>query len=444
MTTTRIGLGQEKDGASALGEEDRQQLAGKYVAIVHPAWHSCGSFKVFAAQARAYRELGAQVISIALADAPVISRERKSKAYALLAEGFEAHARIFTGMPIRKIAKSEFLRAGMLWLRGNEARMRLQIAELTDFQPVAGSAGRLDLIHCNHFFSMPIAEKLRAANGCPVVLDTHDLQARQFVLRNSRRVRLPPAAKYEDMLALELKAMCGADLLIHLNAEESEEFKGLLPQKKHALLYPAVERMPAWHGGGDPIIVASANHANFLSLVWFLKEVLPLVRDVPVRILGNIDRAVRLGAPRLYNSYSNLFLGNAGRAKLAEAYRTSAAVLLPTTEGHGISIKTIEALSCGAPLIATPLAFRGFSINPASVPNVTLVEDAKEFACAVRAAYAAGQSPAFSGASSATRQFYERYFSEDAYRQSLWAILRENLGFERGEPAPLQTSAAGN
>ena len=37
-------------------------LAGRVVAIVHPAWHSCGSHQVFVSQARAYRSLGAKVM----------------------------------------------------------------------------------------------------------------------------------------------------------------------------------------------------------------------------------------------------------------------------------------------------------------------------------------------------------------------------------------------
>ncbi len=42
------------------------------------------------------------------------------------------------------------------------------------------------IVHCNHFFLMPIAQRLARAgrlNGkAPILLDTHDLQARQFAL----------------------------------------------------------------------------------------------------------------------------------------------------------------------------------------------------------------------------------------------------------------------
>ncbi len=101
---------------------------------------------------------------------------------------------------------------------------------------------------------------------------------------------------------------------------------------------------------------------------------LPLAPDVPVQILGNIDRELHSRAPGLYKAHAASFRGRVG--DLHDAYRSAAAVLLPATAGHGISIKTIEALSCGAPLIATPLAFRGLGIDTEHLPNVTVAETA--------------------------------------------------------------------
>ncbi len=40
-------------------------------------------------------------------------------------------------------------------------------------------------------------------------------------------------------------------------------------------------------------------------------------------------------------------------------YANARLVLLPTIGGTGLSIKTVEALSSGLPLIATPQALRG-------------------------------------------------------------------------------------
>jgi glycosyltransferase involved in cell wall biosynthesis len=286
---------------------------------------------------------------------------------------------------------------------------------------------RIDLIHCNHFFCMPVAIRLRERHDCPIVLDTHDLQARQYVLRNHMGWTLPPVARYEDLLAIELDAMRPADILVHLNDEEAAVFQKLVPDRRHALLYPAVSAMPAGPGGGDPVIVASANYANLLGLVWFLEEVLPLAPGVPVQIFGTIGRQIRWGAPGLFKAHAGLFRGRVEVEDLHDAYRNAGAVLLPAMAGHGISIKTIEALSCGAPLIATPLAFRGLGIDAAGLPNVTVAEDAAGFAAALRRAHATRHLPGASRELAATRRIYQQHFAFDAYRNSLWAIVQKVL-----------------
>jgi hypothetical protein len=417
-------LARRINAAARLGVPSSLPLAGGVVAIVHPAWHSCGSHQVFVAQARAYRSLGAKAVSLAIGDDPgCVDGSSASKAYLAATGDLEADARMFAGMPLRKIFNGGFLRVGKQWMHGNHAAMRIEITRLATIPDVPASARRVDLIHCNHFFCMPIAIRLRERHDCPIVLDTHDLQARQYVLRNHASWALPPVARYEDMLAIELDAMRPADILVHLNGEEAAAFQKLIPGKRHALLYPTVNAMPAGSGGGDLIIVASANSANLLSLVWFLKEVLPLAPGVPIRILGNIDRQIRWGAPGLFKAHAGLFRGRVEVEDLDDAYRNAAAVLLPATAGHGISIKTIEALSCGAPLIATPLAFRGLGINAAGLPNVTVAEDAAGFAAALRRAHATRHLPGASRELAATRRIYQQHFAFEAYRKSLWAIV---------------------
>ncbi|HEX3179918.1 MAG TPA: glycosyltransferase family 1 protein, partial [Beijerinckiaceae bacterium] len=55
-------------GHSLTVARSREPLKDRTVALVHPAWHSCGTATVVASQAKAYRELGARVISVALSD----------------------------------------------------------------------------------------------------------------------------------------------------------------------------------------------------------------------------------------------------------------------------------------------------------------------------------------------------------------------------------------
>ena len=217
--------------------------------------------------------------------------------------------------------------------------------------------------------------------------------------------------------------MRGADVLIHLNTEEAESFAALLPDKRHVLLFPAVAPMPIGHGD-DIIIVASSNYPNFLGIKWFLSEVMPQAGDIPVRIVGNIYRMFRWRTPQLYRRNKALFAGFT--EDLAGVYRRAGTILLPTTSGFGISIKTIEALSGGVRLIATRQAFRGMGIDPADLNNVILAEDAIDFAAAIRRLAQSPPTGAAACAESDTRRLYERLFTPAAYRKTL-AVLVEPL-----------------
>jgi polysaccharide biosynthesis protein PslH len=412
--------------SNATCRADVSAFAGRHIVLVHPAWHSCGSHQVFVSQARAYRALGASVHSLAVADSPgAIAGSRQNHTYRAMTGDLIADHRHYAGMRLARLATAPLLGAAWQWAHGNAAAMLCETTRNADLPAELKGAAHVDLIHCNHFFCMPAALALAAGRRCPIVLDTHDVQARQIFLRNEAGWWLRPRATFEEMLELELAHMRGADLLIHLNDEEALTFQKLLPEKRHGLVYPAVKPVPAGPGGADIVIVASANYPNFLSVAWFLREVRPRVPDVPVRIIGNIGQRFRRHAPALLKQHAELFVGRVD--DVGAVYANAAAILLPTTSGHGISIKMIEALSSGAPLIATPEAFRGISIDPATLGNVTLAADRESFATALRR-FADRQDAGGDRMTSDTRRLYERLFSFDAYKSAIVANVAPLLG----------------
>ncbi|MHB8883756.1 MAG: glycosyltransferase [Methylovirgula sp.] len=407
-----------RDATETLRFLSTKPLTKKRVIVVHPAWHSCGSHQVFVSQMRAYRTLGANVHSLAIADFPGWSAGSKAhQTYLAATQDLIADRRHFAGMAWPQMATRRFLGALDQWLHGDAAAMLCATASNARLPAELLSLAQVDFIHCNHFFCMPVARALKRKYSCPVLLDTHDVQARQFSLRNAKRWRLPPKASFEDMLARERAEMREADLLIHLNDEEAQSWRAFLPDMAHVLIYPAIKPVPTAPGGHDIIIVASANYPNYLSVKWFLTEVLPLASDIPVRIIGNIDQIFRAEAPALFAKHAQLFSGRID--DLEGAYANAAAILLPTTSGHGISIKTIEALSSGAPLIATREAFRGIAIDPATLANVTLAKDAEDFAAALRRRTDMPLTPPQARQTSDTRRLYERLFAFDAYAEAL-------------------------
>jgi glycosyltransferase involved in cell wall biosynthesis len=411
--------------------EQSREVAGpagpfrdKTVAVVHATWHSCGSYQVNVGQLTAYKSLGARVISVALMDAPGFRPPRggRWRSYIEATRDLPADRRFFTGALVSQLASPGLLRDG--WWRlihGDQASWLLELAKRAPL-PEGIEEETIDLIHANHYFTLPFAARLAAARKTPIILETQDIQARQYVLRNQGGFFLPPRASYDGMLALELEWMRRADLCVHLNQEEHITFERLLPQVRHALLYPAVAPVPLGGGGRDIIIVASDNYGNYVSLRWFLEEVLPLAPNVPVAIFGNIDGGVRARDKSLYDAHRSLFKGRV--ADIGAVYARAACVLLPTTQGHGLSIKAVEALSSGAPLIATPQAFRGMSADPHTLRNVTVAEDAASFAQAMLKAQARVTAGSLGApcAASDTRRLYEDVFSLEAYAGSLKAV----------------------
>jgi glycosyltransferase involved in cell wall biosynthesis len=428
VTTDLAFFGRDDDLQPGL---TRGVFKGRTVLLIHPAWHACGTATVVASQARAYRALGARVLSLALSDQPVfgLAPEHLAQAYLAATPELSADRRLVTGVGRAALLNPvKMARIGWSFAHGDHAATYVAFAT-NSAVPAALSVEQIDLVHCNHFFCMPLAEGLRSNHKCPIVLDTHDIQAKQYLIRNAGGHYVRPHASYEEMLATELAWLARADLLIHLNSEEDAAFRNLLPSSRHTLLYPAVDPMPTGPGGGDFVIVASANVPNLLSLEWFLGEVMPQASETPLAIYGNVDRDIARRASSLYSRYSHHFRGRVD--DIRAAYQKAAGVLLPTVEGHGLSIKTVEALSSGAPLIATRHAFRGIDIDPTSLANVTIADDAPAFAAALRQAVAARPDPE-ARPGSATRRLYDVRFSPAAYREALdrqiGPLLRDRSG----------------
>lgn len=390
-------------------------LDGRRVALLHPAWHSCGTYQVVLGQISAYRALGAEVTPIAVSTDPgfVPGRNWLWKSFVAATPELDSGPRHYAGAPLRLLFEPRFFRSTVWpYLHGDQAVIRLGLVSRAVFSPgVEGKA--YDLVHCNHFFLMPAARRI--AGGAPVLLDTHDLQARQFALINERMPWLAPRVSYEAMLAQELEAMRGADLLLHLNAQEATDFEALLPEKRHALNYPPTLPAPAGPGGPDIVIVSSNNTGNVDSLIWFLREVAPKAPGVRVKIVGNVDAGVKARAPDVHAACRDWFLGRVENP--GAVYAGARLVLLPTSAGTGLSIKTVEALSSGLPIIATPQALRGMDDGVGRLAGVTVAETAEAFAGALTTA-ALTAAPIRTD----TRAYYEAHFSLAAYQRRLEAL----------------------
>jgi len=398
----------------------RAALSGKTVAVVHPAWHSCGTHQVIVSQIGAYKKLGARVLSIALMDdvTPSVGRGARWKDYRAHSRDLAADERYESSATIPDLFKTTLLKDGWWPLtHGDQATWLVELMKRAPL-PEALDTKAIDLIHANHFFVLPFAEKMRERRSIPIVLDTHDIQARQYELRNRAGFSIPPYVGYTRMLAVELHWIKRADVCIHLNSEEHAAFEQLLPLAQHELIYPSIAPAAPHDNGDRAIFVAGNNAANYISVRWFLKYIVPRVPEISISIFGDIADGVKRHDRLLYKKHRNLFRGRV--AEIQSAYADAAIVLLPTREGHGLSIKTVEALSSGLPVVATSKAFRGMGIDPSQLRNVFIADDASEFAAAMTKRR--GMSERSDPMTSDTRALYEERYSSERYASRLGDI----------------------
>jgi glycosyltransferase involved in cell wall biosynthesis len=260
----------------------------------------------------------------------------------------------------------------------------------------------VDATLLNYVQNWPLVDRLHLQHK-PVIVETHDLQARQYALRRTREVST-------DDVETELSFLSKAAAVICISDSECTELKKLIPNVTIRYIPPFVPtQAPRWadlagctdvrevigasqparadwclrppsapdsramdkarwgEAGFDLLYVSSSNHANVESFSWFYHEVfLPhlVERRIRMVVAGNIDQAIEARGLR----HPGVTVCGPV-AELGPLYAAAKLVVLPITSGAGTSIKTVEALSFGKPVVATTEALRGLSLPPDALPT---------------------------------------------------------------------------
>ncbi|MDE2385520.1 MAG: glycosyltransferase [Alphaproteobacteria bacterium] len=401
--------------------------------IIAPAWHSCGSYRVFRAQVEAHKAAGIAPYFLAIhphfavlgGGGGLWKKYRKNTADLGTVDRGEAR------LPWLNFFKPSFLsslatarKRTPVFTKSLSATHALLPASLAQFM----ASHEIVAIHCNHYFNLPAAKRVQAlAPGARIILETHDIQS--FHVRQERPVnpltlRREPFARYfEDEVAISQ----AADELIHLNHEEFEAFSAALPGKSHHLIYPSLGR-PAASTAPPPVrdidflVLGAANRGNFHSLKWFLSEVWDerLAAAANLAIVGGVADLFKVFNPSLYRKYSASFKGSV--ADVGAWYGRAKTVLLPISEGHGIAIKTLEAFAHAKPVIYTAQALRGFDREPVVKNLPGFAATADEFKARLQAAICSPPAALSEGAAAAAG-IYEALFSPETYHAKLAAVL---------------------
>jgi polysaccharide biosynthesis protein PslH len=404
-------------------------LKTKGVIVIGPAWHSCGSHQLFKAQLDAYASFGCETYFLAVTPTLTIG-ESYWDYYLRMTPDIKATGRGIAKMNKRsKLTPTYFKGLLATWNRTvcYWRTMPSRLATLPDSLAEFVASHDINIIHCNHYFNLPIAEKLKAQTGAKIVCETQDIQSRHFILSDPKHPHSRKPGTFDQYFADEINCSKIADEFIHLNEEECNVFKKALPEKIHHLVYPSVKRPehnPTPDLDIDFLLVASANLPNYHSLCWFLDEVWDeeLNAKAKLRIVGNIDYMFQGTANDKYKRFGEILVGRV--EDVADWYNRARVILAPAIEGQGISMKTVEALSYGLPFIYSPLAVRGFADEPDVMGLPILCTTAAEFKLEVQKHCGAAFKAKAAKKNIPALNLFEKLFSPEAHRASLAKIYR--------------------
>lgn len=213
----------------------------------------------------------------------------------------------------------------------------------------------------------------------------HDLHFRRMrqqaeVTQNDGLMRLAV-----HMRAREYEIWRQADLSLYFSEEEAQIASALQPEAKISWVVPYCFDWFAESRVSPPcqeiIFVAGFGHPpNEDAALWFVREVLPLIRAaVPganLSIIGsNPTEAVRALAGDGIAMFPNVTDG-----ELEAAYERARVAVVPLRCGAGVKLKVVEALRAGVPLVTTPVGAQGL---PGLSQMVAVQDDPALFADAV-------------------------------------------------------------
>jgi hypothetical protein len=296
---------------------------------------------------------------------------------------------------------------------------------------------RIGLIQANHVFSMLLAQRIaeivrRQQGQYPhIILDTHDLQSDVYRGRHKKNWHSRRVDDYDNLLQTELALCSQAGTLIHHCQSDHDFFLSRLPGRIHELIVPTlhpeseaelIKRRGLYRPAEFDFVYLGNNHeANLKTVRWLLRDVLPRT-DVghSVRIVGTIGRLVRDRDPELFGKHEHLFLGEV--PCVYDLYTAAKAVLAPAAAGTGTSIKLIEALCAGRPVLTTTLGIRGLPRGQSLGQDIHLHDSAEDFAETMNMLSKTGATDSLANA-----ELYDSVFSNHRFFAALAAVIDRSM-----------------
>jgi GT2 family glycosyltransferase/glycosyltransferase involved in cell wall biosynthesis len=187
----------------------------------------------------------------------------------------------------------------------------------------------------------------------------------------------------DEARTVEAEMASSVDTIVCVSADEASALRAL-GAREPFVVEPWLSELSLTPAGfaerSDVFLVAGwlagPESPNVDGLLWFVHEVLPIVRArvpwVRVRVTGPAPPKVALDA----GGRGIFFEGQV--SNMAEFYGRMRACIVPLRYGAGVKIKTVEALQYGVPTVATKVGAEGIDLRGTSA--LLVADDAREFA----------------------------------------------------------------
>jgi len=407
------------------------------VVVIMPPWPRGGSANLFEASVAAYSAAGRDVYALLAPDNPVNVRREEDRRFVRNQMSFPTAIGVGFLVPPSK-ARAR-LQRNLHYLLG---RRRTAI----DFWANSVASRRLpadldallrerpvEIVHTHHCWNLKLAARLASAarrrwgTRPRLICETHDVQSsNKDVIAGSQW--LNPKVDLSALVTSEMRVCELADLLLHINPQDEQVFRKHLPAMNHAVVEPTISpaaesalarlRAQPTSSDGKLVYIATNNHWNIQTAAWIVESVIPLAPALRnhIRIYGEIGEGIRRNRPDLFSGNESLFAGPIDA--VAEVYAGARGVLVPALGGSGSSIKLLEGLCTGLPMLGTSAVVRGLATSQIANMPVDIHDDAAAFAEAalkiVDGAFRVGEDGAAT---------FDRYFSNQAYQARFNAIL---------------------
>lgn len=303
----------------------------------------------------------------------------------------------------------------------------------------AALARPADLFFTNYVFTAALLDHV--PRDCRRVVETHDLMTRQFALAERESAGAhgaadPLARAREDFwLRTEMELYRLFDGVIMINADELKFVKSL--GAAHARYVPqlyeatALAAPPAGHDF-DLLFVGSEVPINVRGMTWFYHHVyVPYLwrHGVRLGIVGNVCK-------RLDIHDAHVTRLSRVDGPLDKVYASAKLAIVPIFEGTGLSIKTLEALAMGRPMVVAPAGARGLDDRAGAYVKIDMKADPKQTAQVILDLLA---DPARRAElQRAALAYVRREFSREAFFTALDAVI-DSVGLGRdGGPAAVR------